>query len=124
MTFVWRSEGGAPSAFFPGTKSEWYWPGSGTVLPDGTLAVLDATAWTPPPVFAWLARVGEVAPEEMLRVFNCGVGMAVVVTPDNVAAATALLTEHGETVCRIGHIEAGSGPAAVRIDGLKPGWPG
>ena len=53
-----------------------------------------------------------------------GIGMAVVVTPDNVAAATALLAEHGETVCRIGHIEAGSGPAAVRIDGLKPGWPG
>ena len=60
----------------------------------------------------------------MLRVFNCGIGMAVVVTPDDAAAATALLAEHGETVCRIGHIEAAAGPAAVRIDGLKPGWPG
>jgi phosphoribosylformylglycinamidine cyclo-ligase len=94
------------------------------VLPAGTLAVLDATAWTPPPVFAWLARVGEVAPQEMLRVFNCGIGMTVVVTADKVAEATALLAGHGETVCRIGHIEATDGPAAVRIDGLAAGWPG
>ncbi|HWT10085.1 MAG TPA: phosphoribosylformylglycinamidine cyclo-ligase, partial [Roseomonas sp.] len=94
------------------------------VLPDGTVAVLDARAWAPPPVFAWLAQVGEVAPEEMLRVFNCGIGMAVVVAAEAAEAATALLREHGETVCRIGHIAAGSGAATVRIDNLTPGWPG
>ena len=57
----------------------------------------------------------------MLRVFNCGIGMALVVTdPD---AATELLRDQGESVARIGHIAAGSGPPEVRID-LPTGWPG
>lgn len=93
------------------------------VLPAGTLAVLDATAWTPPPVFAWLARTGGVDAEEMLRVFNCGIGMCVVVDAAQAEAATALLQAQGETVRRIGRIEAGEGAAAVRIDGLHAGWP-
>jgi phosphoribosylformylglycinamidine cyclo-ligase len=72
-------------------------------------------------VFGWLAGTGGVAPMEMLRVFNCGIGMAVVVAdPD---AATALLRDQGESVARIGHIEAGSGPPEIRID-LPAGWPG
>jgi len=93
------------------------------VLPDGTVAVLDARAWAPPPVFGWLARVGGVAAEEMLRVFNCGIGMAVVVAAEAAETAEALLAAHGETVRRIGVIAAGSGEAAVRIDNLGPGWP-
>jgi phosphoribosylformylglycinamidine cyclo-ligase len=93
------------------------------VLPAGTLAVLDATSWTPPPVFAWLARTGQVAAEEMLRVFNCGIGMCVVVDAAQAGAATALLQAQGEAVCRIGRIEAAAGAAAVRIDGLRAGWP-
>ena len=88
------------------------------VLPDGTAAVLDG-AWPNPPVFGWLARTGGVAPEEMLRVFNCGVGMALVVAdPD---AATTLLLGHGEEVCRIGSIVASDAPASVRMD-LPAGW--
>ena len=94
------------------------------VLPEGSVAALDARAWTPPPVFGWLARTGGVAAEEMLRVFNCGIGMAVVVAAGQAEAATALLTEQGETVRRIGTIEAGTGEARVRIDNLGPGWPG
>jgi phosphoribosylformylglycinamidine cyclo-ligase len=95
------------------------------VLPKGTLAVLDANSWTLPPVFAWLARSGNVVPEEMLRVFNCGIGMCLVVTPDDVEAATTMLTGAGETVFRLGTIEAGTAGAAaeVRIDNLSPGWP-
>ncbi len=93
------------------------------VLPEGTRAVLDATAWTPPPVFAWLARTGQVAADEMLRVFNCGIGMCVVVAATDADAAAALLAAQGETVCRIGRIEAAEGAAAVRIDGLRAGWP-
>ena len=62
--------------------------------------------WSVPPVFGWLARTGGVAAEEMLRVFNCGIGMAVVVAdPD---AATELLRDQGESVARIGQIEAGA----------------
>jgi len=95
------------------------------VMPKGTVAALDATAWTLPPVFAWLARNGNVAPEEMLRVFNCGIGMCVVVRPEDAEAATALLAGAGETVFRLGAIEAGTEGAApeVRVDNLAPGWP-
>ncbi len=90
------------------------------VLPDGLEAVLDPTAWTPAPVFGWLARTGAVAPEEMLRVFNCGVCMALVVAPEAADQALAILREQGETPCVIGHLAAGDG--GVRI-APPPGWP-
>ncbi len=84
------------------------------VLPAGMVAAIDARAWRLPPVFRWLAQAGEVAPEEMLRVFNCGIGMVLVVT--DAAAARSLLEAAGETVFDLGRIEAGAGAAAVRID--------
>jgi phosphoribosylformylglycinamidine cyclo-ligase len=89
------------------------------VLPAGTRAVL-RTDFLVPPVFGWLARAGRVAPEEMLRVFNCGVGMALVV-PDATAALNLLAAE-GETAFPLGRIEAAEGPATVTID-LPPHWP-
>ena len=94
------------------------------VLPKGVVAALDAGAWTVPPVFAWLARSGGVVAEEMLRVFNCGLGMVLVVAAEEAEAAAAMLTEAGETVFRIGVLEAGEGAASVRIDNLPAGWPG
>ena len=92
------------------------------VLPTGTSAVLDAGTWKLPPVFAWLARAGDVAAPEMLRVFNCGIGMAVV-TADP-AAARAVLEAEGETVFAIGTIEAAAPDAEpeIRIE-LPMGWP-
>jgi phosphoribosylformylglycinamidine cyclo-ligase len=92
------------------------------VLPTGCEAVLDAAAWPLPAVFGWLARTGGVAAAEMLRVFNCGIGMAVV-TADPEAAETVLRAA-GETTFRIGRIEATTANAApaVRID-LPTGWP-
>jgi phosphoribosylformylglycinamidine cyclo-ligase len=84
---------------------------------------VDATAWTVPPVFGWLAGVGNVAPEEMLRVFNCGIGMVVVVAAEAADQASALLAASGETVFRMGRLEAGSGEAQVRIDRLAATWP-
>jgi phosphoribosylformylglycinamidine cyclo-ligase len=88
------------------------------VLPPGTAAALH-TGWPVPPVFPWLARAGNIAPAEMLRVFNCGIGMALVVSDP--AAATALLQAQGETVTLIGTIEATAGAPEVRID-LPPDW--
>ncbi|MGH7156415.1 MAG: phosphoribosylformylglycinamidine cyclo-ligase [Acetobacteraceae bacterium] len=90
------------------------------VLPEGTVAVLRPD-WPVPAVFSWLAKTGRIAPAEMLRVFNCGVGMAVVVA--DAAAATELLRAQGETVMRLGVIEADDGPASVLIE-LPAGWPG
>jgi phosphoribosylformylglycinamidine cyclo-ligase len=78
-------------------------------LPPNTRAVLDAASWPRPAVMDWLAARGGVAPDEMLRVFNCGIGMALVV--DDPVAASALLQQHGETVFTIGRIEPHDGPA-------------
>jgi phosphoribosylformylglycinamidine cyclo-ligase len=94
------------------------------VLPPGLAAVLDARAIAVPPVFAWLARAGGIAAEEMLRVFNCGVGMAVVVAAEQAEAAIALFAAEGEAASRIGLLEAAEGAARVRVDHLPPGWPG
>ena len=80
------------------------------VLPDGMVAALEPV-WPVPPVFHWLARVGGVPIEEMLRVFNCGLGMVCVVSDAD--AATALLTAEGETVYRIGTIRADEGEARI-----------
>ncbi|MBR0657015.1 phosphoribosylformylglycinamidine cyclo-ligase [Plastoroseomonas arctica] len=93
------------------------------VLPDGLGAVLQGGSWPVPPVFAWLAEAGNVTADEMLRVFNCGVGMAVVIAPGDVAAATAILAAEGEAAPVIGALEAAPGPAGLRIDGLPDGWP-
>jgi phosphoribosylformylglycinamidine cyclo-ligase len=82
-------------------------------LPRDTCAVLNAAAWPRPAVMDWLAQRGGIAPDEMLRVFNCGIGMALVV--EDAAAATALLQAQGEAVFTIGHIEAAAGAAAVRL---------
>ena len=90
------------------------------VLPQGMCAVVDR-AWPVPPVFAWLARAGKVDEAELLRVFNCGIGMVLVVSDPQ--QATALLGELGETAFTIGHVEACEGAASVRI-ALQPGWPG
>jgi phosphoribosylformylglycinamidine cyclo-ligase len=90
------------------------------VLPAATCAVIDAATWPLPPVFAWLARTGGVAGAEMLRVFNCGIGMVLVVT--DAAAARAILVAEGETVFAIGQIEAGEGEPDVHIV-VPEGWP-
>ena len=89
------------------------------VLPDGMVAVLEPS-WPVPPVFRWLARTGGVPAEEMLRAFNCGLGMVLVVAAANAEAATALLTEAGETVFRVGTIEADAEHATPRISFAPP----
>jgi phosphoribosylformylglycinamidine cyclo-ligase len=86
------------------------------ILPAGTRAVLRKAAWPRPEVFNWLQRNGRVAEEEMFRVFNCGIGMVVVVPRDKVQMATALLEREGERVFEIGAIEQSAGePEAVVV---------
>ncbi len=75
-------------------------------LPQGVAARVDPMRWTRPPLFDWLQRVGNVEAGEMLRTFNCGIGLCVVVSAADVAAAQAQLEAAGETVWRIGEIVA------------------
>ena len=76
------------------------------VLQDNLTAVLDGSSWTMPPLFQWLQQHGGVADAEMHRVFNCGIGMTVIVSQENADAAAAQLEAAGETVYRIGEIRA------------------
>lgn len=76
------------------------------VLAENLTAVLDARSWTMPPLFQWLQQHGGVADAEMHRVFNCGIGMTVIVSKENADAAMAQLQAAGETVYRIGEIRA------------------
>ena len=76
------------------------------VLADNLTAVLDGKSWTMPPLFQWLQQHGGVVDAEMHRVFNCGIGMTVIVAKENADAAMAQLQAAGETVYRIGEIRA------------------
>jgi phosphoribosylformylglycinamidine cyclo-ligase len=76
------------------------------VLQPDLVAELDSTAWTMPPLFQWLQQHGGVADAEMHRVFNCGIGMIVIVSLENADAAFAQLTAAGESVSRVGVIRA------------------
>jgi phosphoribosylformylglycinamidine cyclo-ligase len=77
------------------------------VLPKGLVAEIDASAWALPPVFAWLKAAGGVAASEMARTFNCGIGMMAICKADDAEALSALFTQYGEQVTRIGRIVAG-----------------
>ena len=77
------------------------------VLPDGCHAIVETSRWELPRIFALLQESGRIAPEEMARTFNCGVGMVVIVAPEQASELTSLLGAAGETAFEIGHIEAG-----------------
>ena len=85
------------------------------VLGDKLTAVLHKDGWVMPPLFTWLQQHGGVADAEMHRVFNCGIGMVVIVSKENADAALAQLTAAGETVTRIGEIRAREGDEAQTI---------
>ncbi|HEV7290215.1 phosphoribosylformylglycinamidine cyclo-ligase [Sphingomonas sp.] len=77
------------------------------VLPEGCHARVDADSWAQPRLMAFLQAQGNIEPQEMARTFNCGVGMIAVVAADQADAVAAELEAAGETVHRIGTIEAG-----------------
>ena len=75
------------------------------MFPAGLGARLDRSAWPQPPIFDWLQRAGNVDDDEMHRVFNCGIGMILVVAGDRVEAALARLGALGESAYLIGTVE-------------------
>jgi phosphoribosylformylglycinamidine cyclo-ligase len=87
------------------------------VLPDGLGAAIDLSTIDVPPVFGWLAKAGGVAESEMIRTFNCGIGMVVVVEPDQADGVIAILRAAGEGVIRFGEIIAAPDEPRVRPRG-------
>lgn len=77
------------------------------VMPEGCHAIIDADRWPLPEVFSLLQAGGRIRPEEMARTFNCGVGMAVIVAPEEAQGVVRSLEGRGETAFEIGRIEAG-----------------
>lgn len=90
------------------------------VLPNGCHARVDADSWAQPRLMAFLQAQGNIEPQEMARTFNCGIGMIAVVAADNADAVAAELEAAGETVHRIGTIEAG--PRACTVTGSAETW--
>ncbi|WP_045390458.1 phosphoribosylformylglycinamidine cyclo-ligase [Falsirhodobacter sp. alg1] len=84
------------------------------VLPEGLGADVSLDAWILPPVFDWLAKTADMAESELLKTFNSGIGMIIVVAADRAEAIAELLAAEGETVSRLGTITAGEG---VRYSG-------
>jgi phosphoribosylformylglycinamidine cyclo-ligase len=92
-------------------------------LPDGVRARLDAGRWQAPPVFGWLQRAGGVPTDDMLRTFNCGLGMIVVVDKSDVGKVTGALTAAGEVVREVGVIErAPTSEADCVVDNAESLW--
>ena len=85
------------------------------VLGSKLTAEISRDAWPLPPLFRWLQQQGNVADDEMHRVFNCGIGMVVVVAEKDAARAQALLTRAGERVWRIGSVRRRRGNEAQTV---------
>ena len=77
------------------------------VLPDGCRAKIDAAEWEFPPLFSLLQEGGTIAPEEMARTFNCGIGMVAIIAPGDAEPVLARLEQAGEKAHIIGRIEGG-----------------
>ncbi|MFZ7090763.1 phosphoribosylformylglycinamidine cyclo-ligase [Primorskyibacter sp. 2E233] len=81
------------------------------VLPEGMGANIDLDAWDLPPVFKWMQATGNIESAEMLKTFNCGIGMILVVSADRADALKAKLQNAGESVFTLGTVTGGEGVA-------------
>jgi phosphoribosylformylglycinamidine cyclo-ligase len=90
------------------------------ILPAGLHAHINADLWEQPRLMAFLQAQGAIEPDEMARTFNCGIGMAVVVAPEEVATVTAELEAAGETVYNIGQIA--DGEKGCTVTGSTETW--
>ncbi len=90
------------------------------VLPEGMTAAIDCASWSLPEVFRWLAENGNIKPAEMLRTFNCGIGMVAVVARKDLDAARRTLKKMKEDHAVIGRVVAGRERHSVyaNIDGM------
>ena len=79
------------------------------VLPEDLGADIDLNAWELPPVFKWMAETGGIAEAEMLKTFNCGIGMILSVSADRADALGKVLEDEGENVVRLGTVTKGAG---------------
>jgi phosphoribosylformylglycinamidine cyclo-ligase len=86
-------------------------------LPEGLDAEIDLGAWTPPPVFGWLSRAGGIASDEMLRTFNCGIGMVAIAAPEHAEACVSAFAGAGDKARPIGTLASGDGEPRVRYRG-------
>ena len=90
------------------------------VLPPGLRAHVDADSWPQPRLMSFLQAQGNIEPEEMARTFNCGVGMAVIVSPDDMSFVAQELEKTGETIFPIGRVEAGI--RGCTVSGSRGTW--
>jgi phosphoribosylformylglycinamidine cyclo-ligase len=82
--------------------------------------VIETSRWNLPPIFALLQDGGQIAAQEMTRTFNCGVGMAVIVAPEDAEDLARQLEGAGETVFEIGRVEPGQRGCTVK--GVAGSW--
>ena len=93
------------------------------IVPQGLKACIDIKKWPLPPVFQWLSEIGNLLPLELVRTFNCGIGMVVICAPEAANDLEVILNESGETVIYIGNIEeATSEEEAIVLAHLDDGW--
>ena len=86
-------------------------------IADGLDAQIDLDSWTPAPVFGWLAQTAAIAPEEMLRTFNCGIGLMVVAAEKDAGHIIDAFQTNGDKAVRLGKLVPGSGEAKVVYTG-------
>jgi phosphoribosylformylglycinamidine cyclo-ligase len=79
------------------------------VVPEGLACEIDLSAWTLPPVFRWLAKTANMAEQELLKTFNCGIGMIAFVDQARAAELADLFRAQGETVVELGRVVKGEG---------------
>lgn len=87
------------------------------ILQPGLQAHIESSSWRMPALFEWLRQEGEIDRQEMYRVFNCGIGMVLVVAADSASAVSQMLSDAGETVYTLGEVQrcdAGASQTVVR----------
>jgi phosphoribosylformylglycinamidine cyclo-ligase len=92
------------------------------VLPAGLRAEIHANSWSLPGIFEWLRTAGNLSPRELIRTFNCGVGMVVIATQENAGRVTATLSTAGEDPMIIGQVIEGAGNSLAAVTGEAGDW--